>query len=262
MDLLPVVLGLFTGLVLGLTGAGGGVLAGPLLMLVLHLPLAKAAPISLVAVALAAGLATVMGLRQGQVRYRAALLMSAMGIAASPLGIALSRSLPEQPLILCFAALLIYQARRQWRGHQDLAQADRVCAINSSTGRFLWDRPCARAMAGAGLLAGFFSGLLGVGGGFILVPALSRHTPLPMTSVTATSLMVLTLVSLAGLAQWASHGAILWSVGLPFMVGTVAGLTAGRLAAPRIADHLLRRLFAGLVASTALALLARLLWPL
>lgn len=258
MILLPAFLGAFTGLILGLTGAGGGALAGPLLILVLGLPLTQAASISLAAVALAAGLGTVIGLRRGVVRYRAASLMALTGILASPLGIMLSRHLPETPLILMFAAVLAAQARRQWRGLGAEDAADPVCVLDANSGRFLWDRPCARALAGSGALAGLLSGMLGVGGGFILVPALSRHSALNMESITATSLMVLTLVALAGLAQWAGHGDVPWAVALPFMAASVVGLILGRWILPRLPALWPRRLFAVLAAVTSAALVLKL----
>lgn len=237
-------LGLITGILLGLTGAGGGIIAAPLLMLTLQVPAAQAAPVSLIAVALGAGFAMVMGLREGVVRYRAAMLMAAMGLLASPLGIKLALTLPNKPLMLAFAFLLAYQAQRQWRGNTTQIDAEPLCRINTETGRFIWDQPCARSMAGAGLLAGFLSGLLGVGGGFVLVPALRRHTPLTMHAITATSLMTLTLVSSGGVALWFAHGGIDWALALPFAAGTVAGIFAGRSTSSRIGERRLRQAFA------------------
>lgn len=259
-SLLPAGLGLLTGLLLGLTGAGGGIVGGPLLMLALHLPLSRAAPIALIAVAIGAGLGTLLGLRQGMVRYRAALLIAAMGLLASPLGIALARSLPDAPLALAFAALLIYQAWRQWRDRVPAGGGQRPCALDPASGRFVWNRPCARALAGAGLLAGFLSGLLGVGGGFVLVPALRRHTPLAINAIGATSLMVLTLVSLGGMAMWAAQGGIEWGTALPFVAGTAAGIALGRTAAPQLPEIGLRRVFAGLCLAVALGLLGKLIY--
>ncbi|GAB2181166.1 sulfite exporter TauE/SafE family protein [Denitratisoma sp. agr-D3] len=255
--LIVAALGLVTGLLLGLTGAGGGVVAAPLLMLVLHLPLTEAAPISLLAVALGAGLAMTMGLRQGVVRYRAALLMAALGLLASPLGIRLSLALPNTPLVLAFAALLVYQAWRHWYGQGVAADTEPPCRINQDSGRFAWNRPCAWALARAGLVAGFLSGLLGVGGGFVLVPALRRHTPLAMHAVTATSLMVLTLVSWGGIAVWTAHGAMDWPRALPFAGGTLAGIFLGRKASPRLAETTLQRAFALMCLTAGLALVAK-----
>jgi uncharacterized membrane protein YfcA len=79
--LLTVLLGSVIGLVLAVTGAGAGVLAVPLLVFVLHLPLQQAAPVALAAVGMASAVGAVLGLREGIVRYRAAALIGAMGIA-------------------------------------------------------------------------------------------------------------------------------------------------------------------------------------
>lgn len=251
--LTPAVLGVLTGSLLGLTGAGGGIVAGPLLMLVLHLPLTAAAPISLMAIALASGTAVALSLRQRIVQYRAALLLSIMGILATPLGIHLSRTLPNEPLLLAFSALLAYRAMRLWRTREDVRDEVMPCAVDPA-GKFLWSRPCARAMMLAGLMAGFFGGLLGIGGGFILVPALRKHTPLPMHAIVATSLTTLTLISLAGLLQWNVHAPIVWDIGAPFIGGTVAGIVVGRLAAPKISEQGLRRTFAALCLLIAIGL--------
>ena len=246
-------MGVLIGLLLGLTGAGGGIVAGPILMLVLHLPLTTAAPISLIAIGLGCGTAVLLSLRQRIVQFRVALLLSVMGIVASPLGIYLSRILPSNPLMLAFSALLIYRAVRLWHPREIGRDVVMPCAVDDG-GLFLWSRPCVRAMTLAGLLSGFFGGLLGVGGGFVIVPAMRKHTPLPMHSIIATSLATLTLVSVAGFLQWNSLDAIRWDIGLPFISGTVIGIVAGRLAAPAIPENGLRRTFATLCLLIAIGL--------
>ena len=241
--MLPAGLGMVTGLLLGLTGAGGGILAAPLLMLFMHLPLAKSAPISLIAVALGAGLGMLIGLRQGIVRYRAAFLIAAAGLLASPFGIHLATILPNAPLLLAFSALLAYQAWRNWQGGASTAADEMPCQLDGATGQFIWQRPCALAFVRSGLAAGFLSGLLGVGGGFILVPALRKYTPLSMQSVAATSLMVLAVVSTGGAVQWLASTGIDWSVGGPFVLGAVTGMAVARGVAPRFSEAPLRRIF-------------------
>ena len=236
-------LGLLTGLLLGITGAGGGIVAAPLLMLVLHLPLTAAAPISLLAITLGCGTAVLLSLRQRIVQFRMAMLLSIMGMLASPLGIHLSRTLPIEPLLIAFSALLIYRALRLWQPRVVSRDELMPCAVDGG-GKFLWSRPCARAMMLAGALAGFSGGLLGVGGGFVLVPALRKHTPLAMNAIIATSLTTLTFVSFAGLLQWTALEPIRWEIAVPFIVGTVVGIASGRLAAPGIPEPVLRRTFA------------------
>ncbi len=242
--ILPACLGLVTGVLLGLTGAGGGILAAPMLIVFLQLPLAKAAPISLIAVALSAGIGAAIGLRQGAVRYRAALLMAGVGLLAAPVGIHLSKMLPNTPLVLAFSALLAFQAWNYWRVRHSAKDENFTCRINGTTGQFLWNRQCALMMARSGLAAGFLSGLLGVGGGFILVPALRKHTPLSMHSATSTSLMVLAVVSTGGLLQWLASTGVDWDIGWPFVVGAVAGMAIARAISSTISDTHVRRIFA------------------
>ncbi len=256
-NLLPGGLGLATGLLLGLTGAGGGIMAAPLLILVMHQSVTSAAPIALVAVSLGAGLGMLMGLREGIVRYRAALILSTTGLLASPLGIYFSRILPNTPLMLAFALLLGYQGWRYWRGGGLARDRDLPCVLDPQSGRFVWNALCTRVMLTTGLMAGFLSGLLGVGGGFILVPALRRHTPLSMHAIAATSLMVLTVVSTGGLLQWLALGDIQWRIAVPFVAGVLVGMFAGRRGARRMREDHVRRLFAVLCFAVCASLLIK-----
>ncbi|WP_313388538.1 sulfite exporter TauE/SafE family protein, partial [Achromobacter aegrifaciens] len=109
-----VALGACVGLILGLTGAGGAIMAVPLLVFGLHLQVSQAAPIALLAVGLSAALGAVLGLRKGQVRYRAAGFMAATGILVSPLGLWAARRLPNAPLAIIFAGVLGMVAWRMW----------------------------------------------------------------------------------------------------------------------------------------------------
>jgi uncharacterized membrane protein YfcA len=248
------------GVVLGLTGAGGGVLALPLLVFGLGLSISAAAPVALLAVGLAAALGTALGLRQGIVRYRAAGLIAACGIAMAPLGLWLSHHLPALPLALCFAAVQAVVSLRLWQGARGsgppptIARAPCPCVLDPSTHRLQWTLPCARALAITGALAGVLSGLLGVGGGFVIVPALRRFTDLSMNSVVATSLAVIAAVALATGSATVASGLVATALALPFASGTALGLLMGRWLAPRVGGPSLQRLFSlvGLVAAAAL----------
>lgn len=80
-------LGVLVGILMGLTGAGGGILSVPLLVFALHLPVAQVAPISLCAIALAAGVGALLGFRNKILRYKAAGLMAIFGLLFSPIGL-------------------------------------------------------------------------------------------------------------------------------------------------------------------------------
>lgn len=256
---LPIFLGIGTGILLGLTGAGGGVIAAPLLILTMHQSVTSSAPIALIAVSLGSAMGVLMGLREGIVRYRAALLLSFMGLLASPVGIHLARLLPAPPLLVAFALLLLYQGWRYWSDGGVPQDQQPPCQINPSGGRFIWTRRCTLTMMRMGLLTGFLSGLLGVGGGFVLVPAMRRHTPLSIHSIAATSLMVLTVVSTGGLIQWIAIGNIQWHIGIPFVGGVLIGMVIGRIKARTLSETLIRRVFALLCVAVAASLLLKVL---
>ena len=271
-----VALGLLVGLILGLCGAGGAILAVPMLIFALNWDVAQSAPVALVAVAASAALGAVIGLRQGCVRYRAALLMAATGGAMTPLGVYLAHRAPVGPLAIIFALVLMYVAARMFRqARRTLAAAGpgagpdcerspgrppAPCRLSMITGRLMWTAPCARALALSGLVTGFLSGLLGVGGGFVIVPALCRATDLPMNSIVATSLMVIALVSSFAVASSAFAGHMDFSIAWPFAAGALAGMLVGRTIAPRIAGPKLQQCFAVLAAVVAVGLVARTWW--
>lgn len=258
---IPLALGLVVGLILALTGAGGGILAVPLLVFGARLGMAQAAPIGLLAVGMAATLGALLGLHAGHVRYKAALLVATAGMLVTPLGLWLAQRLPNRPLALLFAVVLLGVALRMWRqaagGAATEARRAPPCRLNPAHGRFHWTWPCAQALAAAGMLTGFLSGLLGVGGGFVMVPALRRYTDLPLPQVVATSLAVIALVSFFGVASSAVAGTLHWPVAAPFAAGALLGMLGGRAVGSRLAGPQLQKGFALLAALVALGLAAR-----
>ncbi len=257
-------LGAVVGLILALTGAGGGILAVPMLVFGLRLTVMEAAPVGLIAVGAAAALGAGLGLREGLVRYRAAALIGGVGMAIAPLGVVLAHVVPNAPLLVAFSFLLAWVAWRMFNQARDHARtgaaqavAKRPCVMNPAAGRLRWTASCARALAGTGAVAGMLSGLLGVGGGFIIVPALTHFTDIQTRSILATSLAVIALVSVGGVTAAALRGSVSWPVALPFAVGAVAALLLGRLVAARLAGPALQRAFGSVSAATAVLLLAR-----
>lgn len=109
----------------------------------------------------------------------------------------------------------------------------------------------------SGGLAGLLSGLLGVGGGFVVVPALQRYTDLPMKSAVATSLAVIALISLMGVVATVAGGHMDWKVALPFSAGALAGMLGGGSLAVRLAGPQLQKGFALVSATVAIAMIAK-----
>lgn len=259
--LIQLLLGLTIGLVMALTGAGGGVLAVPLLVFGANMSISRAAPIGLLAVGIAAFLGAGLGLRAGIVRYRAALLMAAAGTLMAPIGVWLAGKADSRWLNGLFALVLLHVAYRTFRhARPGKAGGDTkkvLCIRGENTGRFLWTPRCARALALSGGIAGLLSGLLGVGGGFVMVPAMKRHTDLPPQSVIATSMAVIALVSISGVASAALTADLNWLAAYPFAGGAVAGILVGRRLAARLAGARLDQGFALLSVAVAIGMAAK-----
>jgi uncharacterized membrane protein YfcA len=257
--ILHAIFGCLVGVVLALTGAGGGILAVPLLVFGAQLSMAQAGPIGLMAVGLSSLLAALLGLRDGIVRYKAAALIALSGMLVSPLGLWLAQRLPNRPLALMFALVLLWVAYRSFqRAANPENAADEACPpchINPATGRFVWTLATARIFVSVGMLTGLLSGLLGVGGGFVLVPVLHRYTDLPMKSIVSTALAVIALVSMAGVLASNLGGHFNWGVGLPFSCGAIGGMLVGRWLGQFAKGAHLNRAFGSVATLAALSLL-------
>ncbi|MFP5305937.1 MAG: sulfite exporter TauE/SafE family protein [Gammaproteobacteria bacterium] len=260
---LALALGAAVGLVLGLTGAGGAILAVPLLMWGYGWSVQQAVPVALVAVAASATAGTLAGWDARLVRYRAAALIAGVGSAAAPFGLTAAAYLPDSVLALAFAAVMLPVALRMLASSRGTARAlnpatpatDSICALSEHSGRILWTRPCTVAIALTGALTGFLSGLLGVGGGFVIVPVLRAVARLSMHAAIATSLMAVALTSTAAVIAAVSQGiALPWHVALPFVGGALGGMLAGRRLAALVPAPRLQQGFAALALGVALAL--------
>ncbi|SME94933.1 hypothetical protein SAMN06295900_101246 [Trinickia caryophylli] len=265
--LLGAALGSVVGVILALTGAGGGIVAVPLLVFGLGVDVATASPVGLVAVGLAAALGTWLGLREARVRYKAAALMALSGSLASPAGLWLARRIPNTPLMLLFSILLLYvawrllqQANNGAQPHPEARRHEPACHLDPVRGKLAWSAPCARALATSGLVAGLLSGLLGVGGGFVVVPALRRASDIPMEGIIATSLAVIALVSATGVVASAASGHMPWAVAIPFAAGAVAGMLGGRRIARHLSAAKIQKSFATFAGMVAIGMAAKALF--
>ncbi|HCN46764.1 MAG TPA: hypothetical protein DIT18_14800, partial [Pseudomonas sp.] len=189
--------------------------------------------------------------------------IAALGLLMAPAGLWLAHRLPNAPLALGFSVVLVYacsrimmKARRELRGEAPWGERKlQPCVLNPQQGRLRWTLPCARALAFTGMFSGLLSGLLGVGGGFVIIPALGRYTNLDMKSMVATSLAVIALVSTGSVVTASLSGVMHWTVGAPFAVGALLGLLGGRQVAHRLAGPRLQQAFAvvGIGAAVLLA---------
>lgn len=262
-------LGLLVGILMGLTGAGGGVLAVPGLMLVMDWEVAQAAPLAMLSVMLSASVGAFGALRQGLVRYKAAMLMAVVAIPFSSLGIQLGQWFAPITLSGMFAVILLYIAARQMstcvRGGAALADGNdaALCHMDWQTGKLSWSWMTAWVIAGIGSVTGFLTGLLGVGGAFFMVPMLRRLTDIPMQGVIATVLLVMSLVSAGSLLLVSYHGiSIRFALAVPFVLAAVVGMLIGRVLVKRLGARALHCSFGALVLVVGLSVTWRTLHAL
>ena len=250
---LVIVLGIFIGAIMGLTGAGGGILAVPVIVAGMHWTMQQAAPVALIAVAAGAAVGAIDGFKHGLVRYKAAMLMAICGVPITRLGQQWAHVLPQFVLMGGFALLMLAVS---WRFYKESQQthltskedALRLAFISSDTGKFIWTPIAALILAGIGMMTGLMTGLLGVGGGFLIVPLMRRFTHLAVPGIVATSLFVITLVGSGGVVNALLAGAELPVVETSSFVGAmICGMLIGRRVSRKLQPWQVQRGFAVLL---------------
>lgn len=250
---LTIGIGLVIGALVGLLGGGGSILAVPALVYLAGQDLQQAVATSLLVVGVTAVVAVLPRLRERQIGWRIGLLFGAAGTVTAVAGAAANRVLPEPLVLTLFAALMVAAGARML---QEKPATGVACAVDG--GRVNWRRCLPRTIAG-GLVVGFLTGLLGVGGGFLIIPVLVLALGLPMPTAVGTSLVIVAINSAAGFAAHAGEATLDVPVTLAFTgAAVVSAVVAGRLGA-RIDTERLRRWFAWLVLAVAGLIAAQIL---
>jgi uncharacterized membrane protein YfcA len=246
---LAVLCGGIVGVTLGATGAGGSLLAIPLLVYGVGLRVQEATALSLIVVGLSAGLGAVRYLKAGEIRLKAAVLFSASGSLGAWVGAFGHRMVREQIILGSFGFLMLGVAWRIWR-EQGISPA-------SPWGESCADRlprTCVVRVLFIGLAVGLLTGFFGVGGGFLIVPALSMILGFPISVAVGTSLLIIALVSLGGVLGHLHYGRIDWSVAAYLLLGGGLGMLAGTELGRRASPAYLSRQFAVVAAAVAVTL--------
>jgi len=222
------------GLSLGIFGGGGSILAVPVLVLVTRLAPAAAVGTSLAMVGTTSLIASYSHHRRGQVKFNVALLFGLSGIVTAFLGAKLTGLVSGSVIMRAFVALMLVVGVGMLLSKGRMGTAD----ANATRGR---SRPIASVLAGAGV--GLVTGFLGVGGGFLVVPALIAFAGLDMREAVGTSLLVIAINSAAGFVGHLGGGQLNFSLITLLTAAAVVGALVGERVARQISTTKLRRGF-------------------
>ena len=241
------------GLVLGLVGGGGSILAVPLLVYAVGVTSPHVAiGTSAIAVSMSA-LGNVVGhARAGNVKWRCAAVFASAGVFGAVAGATIAKALDGQKLLVLFGALMIIVGITMLRKRSTAGNPE--VRLSMTTARELLP-----LLLSIGFSVGLFSGFFGIGGGFLIVPGLMLATGMPLTMAIGTSLVAVAAFGAATAASYAVSGMIDWPIASLFvlggLVGGIAGVAFGKALAAR--KRALNLTFAGLVILVGLYVVAR-----
>jgi uncharacterized membrane protein YfcA len=245
-------LALLVGLVLGLLGGGGSVLTVPILVYVLHVPVKPAIAMSLCVVGLVALIGFLSHLRQKTVVPKVALVFGPFAAAAAFAGARIAKHVPSEWQLIVFAIVGLAGSVFMLRGG-----LRRRTWMDDAPYEFNADGRTLVLLALQGLAVGLLTGIIGIGGGFLIVPALVLVAKLPMRLAIGTSLLVITINALTGFAGYIGHIAINWNLVAWFTSIAAMGSIAGTLMSKRVPQPRLRQVFGYLLIAVSFYVLYR-----
>lgn len=255
-------IGAFVGIVVGSLGAGGGILSVPILVYILGQDPHQATGLSLIIVGLTAAVSLATRARGGNVAWREGTVFALAGLVGTWAGSALGPLVPARALMLSFCALLgavaVFMVRSQLRPSV-ASSSDEAGGAADVHGSWTFATVC-RVVALA-TLTGFLTGFFGVGGGFAIVPALHLALRYPMKRASATSLLVMVITAVFGLASRILAGTLTITAEAGVMVAlfTAASMGGGIVGArltKRVSNRVLGLVFAALLVCVAVSTLA------
>lgn len=249
-EALALLTGAVVGLALGATGSGGSLLAIPLLVYGVGTSVQAATVLSLALVALSALIGAGEAFRDGAVRIKAGLMFGGTGLAGGAVGAMLHPLFRPEVLLISLGVIIVAAAGQMWR------RSDRP--VTDGPGESCADqfpRTCRIKAASLGFVVGVLTGLLGVGGGFVIVPALTLWLGFPVRIAVGTSLFVIALVAAGGLAAHLRGVGMERALFLPLALGGVSGMAGGRLFARLVSQRTLTKTYARLALAVATVLI-------
>lgn len=222
------------GVALGFFGGGGSILTVPLLVYVFGLEPKEAIASSLLIVGMASLSGAIQHWRTGNLRSKEGLAFGVAGMTGAFLGGRAGAFVDGGVLLILFAAMMLLTAVAMWRGRRDDSSAHSA-------------QPAYLKLGLQGIVVGSFTGLIGAGGGFLIVPALALWAGLPMAAAVGTSLLVIVMNTAAGFLGTLDHVQVNVALVAAVTTAAIAGSFAGSRLAHVVDPTSLRRGFAGFI---------------
>ncbi|WP_150460339.1 sulfite exporter TauE/SafE family protein [Nesterenkonia ebinurensis] len=234
LTLLVVGLAVLIGISLGLLGGGGSILAVPLLAYVAEMEPQEAIAGSLFVVAVTSAVSLLSHARRGNIQWRIGAIFGGASMLGAFSGGLIGGRIPGTVLMIAFAMMMLATAAAMLRRRKPAsASSTREERISHRWWRILID----------GLVVGLVTGMVGAGGGFLVVPAMVLLAGLSMPAAVGTSLMVITMKSVAGLGGYLTTVTLDWTLIVMVTAAAVAGALLGSQFTDRIPETRLRRAF-------------------
>lgn len=240
--LLQVALGVAIGFSLGLLGGGGSILTVPALVYLVGQSPNAAIAASLVIVGANSATGAMFHHRQGTLNWRVAAIFGGAGMVAAYLSAGLTASFSPAVILILFALLMLIIGIALLRKKENKEN-------------FITKSKPISHIVGGGIMVGTLTGLLGVGGGFLIVPALTMLVGLPMHTAVGTSLAIIAANSLAGFLGHIKMISLDPTLTLTFVFAGLIGSFAGVKLSSRISSYSLQKIFAAFVIALALFML-------
>ncbi len=235
MTVVALLLGAFIGLALGLMGGGGSILTVPIFVYILGIEAKTAIAMSLAVVGVTSFIGAIGHARANNVHARAAILFAPTAMIGTWLGTKLASQMPASWQLVLFAAIMLISASSMLRGGQtktDQTKTDQTQITISIPGLLL-----------IGGFVGILTGVVGVGGGFLIVPALVLLAKLPMKQAIGTSLALIALNSLVGFIGNLGHVMLDWRLMTEFILAASVGILIGIQLVKYVEANALKRSF-------------------
>jgi uncharacterized protein len=250
VTLLAALLAILVGLLLGLLGGGGSVLTVPVLTYALHIAPKLAIAMSLGIVALTSLVGAVPHWRAGHVALRTAFIFGPAAVIGAIAGARVARLLSATTQMAIFGVVVLIGAVMMWRS------ASTVDAPPQTAKSGAEQRSLLLILEGGGV--GMLTSIIGVGGGFLIVPALVSAASLPMRTAIGTSLVIISMNAASGFASYlTSRMQMPWALIMGFAALAIVGSLIGARLARRVPVPTLKRTFAGLLVLMAFYVLYR-----